>query len=196
MLWGFSFLFPIIDSFLFTVFWVLLPTSLVYCPFECWQIPCNWSPVWYGVFRWVSYWLLVWMFTLNVCLFCVDGFIVGNAIIPVGLLDKPIQRMIFLMVCLEQGCETEFPGGQSFCRFLWFPFNQRSIKALRTRRVESLANQWLKWPRGAEHLPKTSRRFGPQGLEFDTWTPTNVQNTDTLSAEKNRGKGNQPLTLP
>ena len=81
------------------------------------------------------------MFSLNVCLFCVDGFIVRNAIILVGLLDKPIQRMILLAVCLEQGCETEFPGGHSVCRFLWFPFNRLSIKALRTRHVDSLANQ-------------------------------------------------------
>ena len=32
---------------------------------------------------------------------CVDGFIVRNTIMPVGLLDKSIQRIILLAVCLE-----------------------------------------------------------------------------------------------
>ena len=36
-------------------------------------------------------------------------------------------------VTLVQGCQTEFPGGRSVCRFLWFPCNNVPIKALRTR---------------------------------------------------------------
>ena len=69
---------------------------------------------------------------------------------------------------LRQGCQTQFPGGRSVCRFLWFPFNQLSIKACIPRCVYSLANQLLEWTKGAENNPKTSRHSGPPGLEFDT----------------------------
>ena len=51
---------------------------------------------------------------------------------------------------LNQGCQTRFPGGRSVCWFLWFPFNQLSIKARGPRRVHSLANQLLEWTKGAE----------------------------------------------
>ena len=69
---------------------------------------------------------------------------------------------------IDQGCQTESPGDCSVCRFLWFPFNQLSIKALKTKRVDSLANQCLNWTMGAEDIPKTSRHSGPQGLKSDT----------------------------
>ena len=44
-----------------------------------------------------------------------------------------------IVYMLGQGCQTESPGGRSVCRFLWFPFNQLSIKALRAKRLDSLA---------------------------------------------------------
>ena len=69
---------------------------------------------------------------------------------------------------LEQGCQTQFPGGRSVCRFLWFPFNQLSIKACKPRCVYSLANQLLDFTKGVENNPKTSRHSGPPGQEFDT----------------------------
>ena len=64
---------------------------------------------------------------------------------------------------LDQGCQTKIPGGCSVCRFLWFPFNWLSIKALRTRCVDSVANQLL-----ACTTLKTSRHCTQLGLEFDT----------------------------
>ena len=72
------------------------------------------------------------------------------------------------LILLDQGCQTQFPGGRSVCRFLWFPFNQLSSKACIPRCVYSLANQLLDWTKGAENNPKTSRHSGPPGLEFDT----------------------------
>ena len=73
-----------------------------------------------------------------------------------------------LVYGLDQRCQTESQEGRSVCRFLWFPFNQLSIKACRPRCVHSLANQWLEWTKGAENNQKTSRHSGPPGLEFDT----------------------------
>ena len=80
----------------------------------------------------------------------------------------PLQTFYEFQHTLEQGCQTQFPGGCSVCRFLWFPFNQLSIKACIPRCVYSLANQLLEWTKGAENNPKTSRHSGPPGLEFDT----------------------------
>ena len=74
-------------------------------------------------------------------------------------------KLFFQAVLLHQGCQTESQEGQVF---LWFPFNQLSIKACRPRCVHSLANQWLDWTKGAENNPKTSRHSGPPGLEFYT----------------------------
>ena len=69
---------------------------------------------------------------------------------------------------VEQGCQTQFPEGRSVCRFLWFPFNQLSIKACIPRCVYYFANQLHKWTKGAENNSKSSRHSGPPGLEFDT----------------------------
>ena len=39
------------------------------------------------------------------------------------------MRHSSLCLVIDQGCQTQFPGGHSVYRFLWFPFNQLSIKA-------------------------------------------------------------------
>ena len=86
---------------------------------------------------------------------------------------------------LQQGCQTESPEGHSVCRFLWFPFNQLSIKACIPRCVASLANQWLERTKGAENNQKTSRHSGPPGLEFDTCA---LQNPPSGSLRRNWGR--------
>ena len=75
-----------------------------------------------------------------------------------------ISNREFSFLRIRLACQTRLPGGCSVCRFLWFPFNQLSIKDGIPRCVYSLANQLLEWTKGAENNQKTSRHSGPPGL--------------------------------
>ena len=85
-----------------------------------------------------------------------------------NLMLTELRKLKNAILYSRPGVSNWIPRGPSVCRFLWFPFNQLSIKACRPRCVHSLANQWLEWTKGAENNQKTSRHSGPPGLEFDT----------------------------
>ena len=62
----------------------------------------------------------------------------------------------------KQGCQTQFPGGHSVCRFLWFPFNQLSIKACIPRCV--FFSQSITWMnQGCWEQPENQQTQRPSG---------------------------------
>ena len=86
---------------------------------------------------------------------------------------KCCHKATFLFhMTIEQGCQTQFPGGHSVCRFLWFPFNQLSIKAWIPRCVYSLANQLLDarcWEQPENQQTQRPSRTGVWHLCHRTW---------------------------